>query len=863
MLISKKKKCLVLRLRDPSLVTSVIPKAKVFQHKGKEFVAVKHGVDEVKVLRNIGINAPSPIKYHYPWPGRFKPFYAQRETADFLTSYRRAFCLNDLGCVDSETEYLSPTGWVKISEYTSGKVAQYHPDTNSMEFVEPIEYVKKPCDMMVRVKTKYGIDQLLSPEHRVLVHSRANPEKYEVLQAAELLRRHDVHRSGVKESRSLTRVAYSQMGIPASFHTEGGCGIPLSSPQLRVMVAVIADGYFPNGSNTCNIRIKKTRKKARLRDLLLKAGIEFVEKRRDYASAVGFSVFSFKAPWKVKHFDERFWDATRAQLEVLADEIPHWDANVPEKAERGVRFSSYVKASADFVQYVFSSLGYIARMLTTTRERRGTVEVEYGVGIRREKKTLLQIKGVRSNGEILESVWTEPSTDGFKYCFMVPSTFLIFRRNGCVFASGNTGKTLSTLWAYDYLRSIGVLKKVIVVSPLSTLERTWADEIWQNFPHLECAVAYGSAEKRIAMLNRRDVDIYLINHDGLKVAGVVESLKNRDDIDLVILDEISQAARNAGTDRYRALNTIINKQTPRWAWGLSGTPIPNKPTDAWAQCRLLVPDKVPAYFNRFRDMVERQVTQFLWVPRQNALDVVHDAMQPAIRFSRDDCVDLPPCQYVVRQVELTAPQKKAYKDMLNKLKAEIEDGEVTAVNEAVKAQKLIQIACGSLYDDQREVLTVDAKPRLSAVLEVVEECANKVIVFVPFVSVVESVSVFLKEAGHTVECIHGSVSKGERDRIFTAFQKSDTPKVLVAQPAAMSHGLTLTAASTIVWFAPITSADTFVQANGRITRPSQKNNQLIVMIEGTEIERRYYDRLSRKQKTQGTLLDMVKGGVIV
>lgn len=522
MLVSKKRKCLVLRLRDPSKVTSVIPKAKVFQHKGREFVAVKHGVDEVKVLRNIGINAPSPIKYHYQWPGRFKPFYAQLETADFLTSYRRAFCLNDLG----------------------------------------------------------------------------------------------------------------------------------------------------------------------------------------------------------------------------------------------------------------------------------------------------------------------------------------------------TGKTLGTLWAYDYLRSIGVLNKVIVVSPLSTLERTWADEIWQNFPHLECAVLYGSAERRLQMLERRDVDVYLINHDGLKIAGIVEALANRDDIDLVVLDEISQAARNAGTDRFRALNTIINKQTPRWAWGLSGTPIPNKPTDAWAQCRLLVPNKVPPYFNRFRDMVERQVTQFLWVPRQNALDVVHDAMQPSIRFSRDDCIDLPPCTYVTRQVELTSPQKKAYKDMMNKLKTEIEDGEVTAVNEAVKAQKLIQIACGSLYDDQRAVLEVDAKPRLDAVLEVVEECANKVIVFVPFISVVETVSKYLREAGHTVECIHGSVPKGQRDTIFTAFQKSEAPKVLVAQPAAMSHGLTLTAASTIVWYAPITSADTFVQANGRITRPSQKNNQLIVMIEGTEIEKRYYDRLSKKQKVQGTLLDMVKAGAI-
>lgn len=518
MLVSKKHKALVLRLRDPSLVTTVIPKSKVFKHKGKEYVAVKHGVEEVKVLRNLGIEAPSPIKHYYEWPGRFKPFYAQRETADFLSMNGRAFCLNDLG----------------------------------------------------------------------------------------------------------------------------------------------------------------------------------------------------------------------------------------------------------------------------------------------------------------------------------------------------TGKTLATLWAYDYLRSRGIVKKALVVTPLSTLERTWADEIWQNFPHLNAAVIYGSGEKRLAMLEQ-DADIYLINHDGLKVAGIVEALKNRADINLVVIDEISQAARNAGTDRFAALHTIVNKQVPRMAWGLSGTPIPNKPTDAWAQCRLLVPDKVPPYFNRFRDMVERQVTQFLWVPRQNALDVVHDAMQPSIRFSRDDCVDLPPCTYVTRHIELTKPQAKAYKDMMLKLKTEIESGEVTAVNEAVKAQKLIQIACGSLYGDDKEVLEVDAKPRMDAVLEVIEECANKVIVFVPFVSVVNAVSTYIREAGYTVECIHGGVSKSERDRIFTAFQRTDSPRVLVAQPAAMSHGLTLTAASTIIWYAPITSADTFVQANGRITRPSQKNNQLIVMVEGTDIERRFYDRLSRKQKVQGTLLDMVRG----
>jgi len=517
MLISEKKRALVLRLKNPERITAVIPKAKVFTHKGKQFVAVRHGVDEVKVLRNLGIHAPSPIKHYYPWPGRFKPFLAQRDTADFLTANNRGFVLNDIG----------------------------------------------------------------------------------------------------------------------------------------------------------------------------------------------------------------------------------------------------------------------------------------------------------------------------------------------------TGKTLSCLWAYDYLRSQGIVKKVLVVSPLSTLERTWADEIWQHFPHLEVAVVYGSGGKRIQML-QQDADIYLINHDGLKVDGIVDALKNRDDIDLIIVDEIAQVARNASTDRFRALNTVVNKQVPRRCWGLTGTPIPNNPTDAWAQCKLLVPEKVPAYFQRFKDQVMRQINQFLWVPRANALDVVEDAMQPAIRFSRDECVDLPPCTYQVRQVELTPPQKKAYKEMLVKLKTEIDNGEVLAVNEAVKAQKLIQIACGALYGDDREVLEVDAKPRMAVVNEVIEDAGSKVIVFVPFVSVVETVSKYLREAGHTVECIHGGVSKNERDRIFTAFQKTDTPRVLVAQPAAMSHGLTLTAASTIIWYAPITSNDTFVQANGRITRPSQRYNQLIVMIEGTDIERRYYDRLQRKQNTQGALLEAIR-----
>lgn len=420
-----------------------------------------------------------------------------------------------------------------------------------------------------------------------------------------------------------------------------------------------------------------------------------------------------------------------------------------------------------------------------------------------------------------------------------------------------TGKSLASLWAYDYLRSIGKANKALIISPLSTLERTWADEIFQHFTHLDCAVLHGAKEKRIKMLNQ-DVDIYIVNHDGVKI--IEPYLKDRPDIDIIIVDEIAQAARNAGTDRWKAINKVVNKHgIKRACWGMSGTPTPNAPTDAWAQCRLVVPEKVPPYFNRFKGQVMRQLTQFIWVPKPEATQLVNEVMQPAVRFTRDECLDLPPLMYETREVALTKEQDKAYKEMVAKLKVEAESGDITAVNEAVKMGKLVQIACGVVYDNKGQEVMLPSGPRVEEVRSIVHSAEGKVIVFVPYVSSVNMVAAELAK-DFSVEIIHGGVKKDERDRIFAAFQKSKDPKVLVAQPAAMSHGLTLTSASTIVWYSCVTSNETFEQANGRINRPGQKMNNFIIMLEGTPVEKRIYKRLQSKQKMQGALLDEVKAG---
>lgn len=418
-----------------------------------------------------------------------------------------------------------------------------------------------------------------------------------------------------------------------------------------------------------------------------------------------------------------------------------------------------------------------------------------------------------------------------------------------------TGKTNSALWAYDYMRRTKIVNKVLVVCPLSTMERTWADSVFNTFSHLDAVVLHGTREKRIKLL-KEDVHIYIINIDGL--ATIKDELAKRPDIDLIVVDELA-LARNSSTDRWKMLNTICNKQMSRRVWGMTGSPTPNAPTDAWAQCKLITPDNtgVPKYFGAFRDRVMRQLTQFKWISRPEANDVIYQMMQPAIRFSLDDCTDLPEQIFITREVEMTVEQKKAYKDMLSKLATEYAGGQILAVNEAVKANKLIQIGCGVAYGTDGVEVVIPSKPRMDVLKEIIEESEGKVIVFVPLTGALEHVAAELRK-DWSVEIVHGETSKNQRDQIFSDFQRGLDPRVLVANAATMSHGLTLTAATTIVWYAPVHSNEIYEQACARVRRPGQTKTTVIVHIAGSDVERRVYKRLQDKQSMQGLLLDMMK-----
>jgi SNF2 family DNA or RNA helicase len=254
-----------------------------------------------------------------------------------------------------------------------------------------------------------------------------------------------------------------------------------------------------------------------------------------------------------------------------------------------------------------------------------------------------------------------------------------------------------------------------------------------------------------------------------------------------------------------------------------------------------------------------KIGQWKFVPRPESVEIVKNILQPAIRYTRDECFDLPDTIIQTRKVELTVEQKKHYQTMMRRLVIEMEsgDGTISAVNEAVKVQKLVQIACGVAYTDDGQDFEIDCSPRVNAVKEVIEEAGEKVIVFVPLTGTLNMLERELSKRW-TTAVVNGAVSSNKRNQIFHDFQNSKDPRILIAHPATMAHGLTLTSASTVVWYGPITSNEQYVQANGRVERIGKRHVSNVVHIEATDLEYKMYQRLSSKQKLQGLLLDLIQ-----
>ena len=312
------------------------------------------------------------------------------------------------GCVDKDTEYFNGKEWKKISEYQEGEqVLQYNAD-GTAELVCPLAYIKNPTQGFYHFKTKYGLDMMVSKEHRNVIFMKSG--KYKILTTEELL---SIHNKNIAGFAGRFKLAFNYSGE----------GIDLTDDEIRISIAIFADGcFYSDTSKKCVVSVTKERKYNRLIKLLEHAGIEYTV-RYDNRSYYNIKFYP-PIPGKVKTFPSEWYNCSKHQMEVILDEIFNWDGYAKAKNE----YTTVIKSNADFIQFVCTSLGMRGSIYTDTRYDRMCYRVDWSE---------------RIYATIVECPKKEipfiPSEDGYEYCFSVPSTMLVLRRNNKIFVTGNCG----------------------------------------------------------------------------------------------------------------------------------------------------------------------------------------------------------------------------------------------------------------------------------------------------------------------------------------------------------------------------------------------------------------------------------------
>lgn len=753
----------------------------------------------------------------------------QTASLKFMDKKKAVFDASDPGCVSADTEFLTPIGWKRIDQYSGELVAQFHPESREIDFVKPMQYIKKPCSTMIAIAPVRGTSQRLSPEHRVLFYRRDG--SYGVKSAEEFMT--DLHAQG----------PYSHNAkFCSTFKVITKTEIPMNEWNIRVMVAVIADGHFQTESTSrCVIRLKKERKIQRLQELLIKAQIKF-DFRKCGGADPAYRVFTFVAPTHHKEFDTYWWKASQQQLEIIANEICYWDSSEDQRQSSGTRFSSLNERSADFAQYAFAAAKRPASLSFAVRNRRDEdrgVSIEYNVHAQDEDKF---IGPGRAN-----SVFVTANPEGFKYCFEVPTSFLLLRHNGYIFATGNTGKTYVEI--KDFARQHKKDgKAMLVVCPKSLMHAAWANDIKKFAPHLKVSLA--DAKNRDAAL-AATADVYVINVDGVKdLLRFKPAFWKK--FGRLVVDE-STSFKHHTSQRSKALGKLSKHFEYRRC--MSGTPSSNGICDLWHQYFILDGGKAlgPSFFG-FRNAVctptqnGPAAAHIKWTDKPGIEIMVAELVKHmTIRHKFEDCVDIPENHKYALPVQLTARHLASYNELKDTSMAIFKDSQVTAINAAVLATKLLQAASGAVYNDDGAYTSI-ATDRYELVLDLVEERQHS-IVFYHWEHQLEELVKIAK-----LRKLRFSVWNPDHPEIADEFQEGKY-QVLFAHPQSAGHGLTLTRGTATIWASPTYNLEHYLQGLKRVHRIGQtEKTETIVIVAEDTVDEKVWTALQAKSVNMTALL---------
>ena len=443
--------------------------------------------------------------------------------------------------------------------------------------------------------------------------------------------------------------------------------------------------------------------------------------------------------------------------------------------------------------------------------------------------------------------------------------FLLTNKRCFNLSSCGSGKTLPSVISMKALFDSGTEPRQLVIAPLSVIVSTWKDHLAQFAPDIPVMFLDNSnnRKKRAAdLIGFRG--IVLINPDG--VQSLFHELVHWSP-GLVVIDELAGYYRNCKTNRWKAAAAMIYKCQPG-VWGFTGTPVTKNLMDSYAQCLLVNPKGFPATrtgrtmtYVQYRDRLMFNPAPYVWVPKKNASELVHEIMQPAIRFGREVMGGIKTPIRIRKDIQLTAEQRATYQALVKDGIAKYGTAHIKAKEAMTLVTKAVQIALGEVYDAAGNITSIPSGPRLQALLDVFEEVEySPLLVAVPFVHTILALADYLRLQGFRVAVIYGKTPKPERGDTIRAFQAGQYD-FLLCHPKTLAHGVTLTRSHTVVWYGPLYDLELYWQLCDRIFRYGQTEQPLIVEFSSTTIENRIYAALHGKEELGGTYLELFGGTV--
>ena len=432
--------------------------------------------------------------------------------------------------------------------------------------------------------------------------------------------------------------------------------------------------------------------------------------------------------------------------------------------------------------------------------------------------------------------------------------FILAHKVSALFLDCGLGKTITTLTAINELMYDSFeISKVLIIAPLRVAQSTWKEEIekWDHLNLLRYSIAVGDEKERLKAL-KQNSDIYIINREN------VDWLVTKSGIDfnfgMLVIDELS-SFKSHTSKRFKSLLKI--RPYFERVVGLTGTPSSNGLMDLWAEFRVLdLGERLGRYITHYRNEFflpdkRNGAIIFSYKPQPNAEERIYRRLADmTISMKSTEYLKMP--ELILNELEINLDEEDhiKYKKFKKEMVMTIQEKEIDAINAASLSNKLIQLANGSIYDEDKKFYEVHNK-KLDKLEEIIESANGKPVL----------VAYWFKADKERIE---------KRFKVREIKTADDIKQwnmgminLALIHPASAGHGLNLqSGGSTLVWFSLTWSLELYQQTNARLYRQGQKDTVVIHhLITKNTIDEDIIKSLKRKDKTQEALMKAVKARI--